>query len=1736
MEPEETAENSQGIGNNEPKHNLLKNLFIKFKGIFKNAFFRIRGLWLIIPKKIRLVLIAFFTIVMVLVGYTLFSQKINLVKRITERSVLDQFNEGWEKLKIPEREPSFFTLKSTTQSKYGILLKETFVLAARESVDLGFLENNLKSSIPVEISPVSSTEFKITAQGSLGNDQLVSLSLPVKNIEANGHTFDRNYGWTFQTQGKFRVKTGIPGDKKTNVPLKTGIEITFSQDDFKDPTNLINIEPAIEWRAERHGETFAIVPLKPLRPKTLYTVSLRKGLNLDSRNDPISEDYSFSFQTQEEESFNNKVRPPRISLSKNFIQSAVNEAPAVTIFSSNWKDDLNLKTKIYKFSDIDKFIESRKKIDEISSSWYSYFAEDEAADVDSLAKVTEIDLKVQKKDNVEFIQLPQPLSGGFYLIQFWYEDGKKLEQLWVQSTNISGYTSVGKVHTLVWINDVESGDSVKEAQVQPVGLGTSFSTNDVGIAVFSTPQVFHEKSLHYIKVSTGNGDLALPVNSLGSNAKESQKESNDYWSYLYHERILYKPGDTVYFWGAVKERDTGSVPASIKVSISAGYYYSYSPSETSGLASVNITPNSDGSFIGNIPLANIPQGSYSLILKVNDLQVNQGGFQITEYKKPEMKLEVTSSKNAVFTGEKVDFTAKVSFFDGTPAKQIPLKIHESRGGKVSEVTTDQKGQITYAYEPKYDGNENYYPRYESITINPALAESSEIEGFGSVFVYGAKLMITTISRQEGDKAFLTAKLNKVNLDNINQGKSFDVKGESVANKEVSMNITKTWWEKIEIGTYYDFIEKTTRPSYRYQRHDDKVLDTKLKTNDKGEISYEFNMENKKSYQVTLSLEDEDKHPVTAKVYYYYYEGHQNYSSDEFAQPELTLDSKENNFSVGDNVNLKIKYKGEDYKDTDKNRFLFILAQRGRQDFFVEDQANFSFAFADKHIPNTYAAAIIFTGKYYQVASPYCQWEWSCSYYSYYYEDYYFNSLEVRYREGDSKLDLSISKDIEKYKPGDKAKISIKVSKNDQPVSDSEVNLVLVDQALAAIGGVIKPDILAKLYTSVPNGIYYNYYSHKPVFPKPPAAERGGGGGDERQVFKDTSFFGRAKTDGEGNATFEFTLPDNITTWIVYAQAVNSNLDAGQAEGKLVATKDFFVTSNFPAEFLQKDKAYISGNGFGVKVSPNQPISYEVAFLQGDSELQKLKGQGPASKDTVFEFPGLSVGDYKVWLKGAIGGLTDGVIYPFKVIDSRLDLKMSKKFRLEKGQNVNSLDLPGVNEEKPVKLVISDIGRGVYYSQLYNFCFTSSNRLEKRLAQKKANATLLERFNEEPCSVKDDEISVFQNIDGGLSQVSWGGSVLETTVWALHVDAEVFDKEKLATYLEQKLIQGNSGNIQKIYAAWGLTLVGKPHLNDLLTLAQTSVGFDDKVIVALALADTGNLETAREIYYDLLADYGYTYKPYIRIQSNPQKDQQTSVDKYVEDTGLTLLLGSMTEKNYNDGLFYYIRDYQNQVDDIVLDLGKISFINEELGKLPSEDTKLTFKSASREQSFDLSKGGKVSLTLLEGEFKSTIISLNSGKAEINSYYFAMPDILSQIPNDQRLILKRTLKKAKGEGSSIRPGDIVEIKVDFDLDKDKAPLGGYSITDHLPSGLVFIDNPQMYGFKHSGWVRQDKPNVIKYTFYNSPWWQKYGDRTFKYYARAGSVGTYIAEPVIMQSYLDLGVIQTTPEDSIKIEASN
>jgi hypothetical protein len=187
--------------------------------------------------------------------------------------------EKWDKLVLDQKYTPSYILSPSQSSKYGIVSHEIFTLKTKDPQDVNIIQNNLVSSKPVKITKTSETEFNVVPANDLNIGETISFSM--KN--------DKDYSWAFQTAPKFNVVQSLPTNKAKSVPINAGIEITFNNDNYNLKNSDIEIQPKIDFRIEKHDEKASIVPLNPLQPMTVYSVTIKKGFSLFSSNNAISQ-------------------------------------------------------------------------------------------------------------------------------------------------------------------------------------------------------------------------------------------------------------------------------------------------------------------------------------------------------------------------------------------------------------------------------------------------------------------------------------------------------------------------------------------------------------------------------------------------------------------------------------------------------------------------------------------------------------------------------------------------------------------------------------------------------------------------------------------------------------------------------------------------------------------------------------------------------------------------------------------------------------------------------------------------------------------------------------------------------------------------------------------------------------------------------------------------------------------------------------------------------------------------------------------------------------------------------------------------------------------------------------------------------------------------------------------------------------------------------------------------------
>ncbi|MCL5411573.1 MAG: Ig-like domain-containing protein [Patescibacteria group bacterium] len=1590
------------------------------------------------------------------------------------------------------------TLKPTLADTLGVDRTSAFILKSKNPLALEAVKSSFKvePKTDYEIKEENSKEFRIIFPKALERNKIYKFELATTSEEATESvSLEKDLSWAFQVKNPFRVVQTLPRDKATSVALGVGIEITFSHDNYQDIDSFFEITPKVEGRFERHRRTVIFVP-KHLQPDTLYTVKLKKGLGFEGSEEKLKEDYVFQFETESHREKYNFEFTREISEFPN------TEKPAFSVYLYHEDAAPTLNVSAFQFPDQSAFLNSLKEKDKIPT-WASVGRRSYLQDSFGLPPVLTFDAPVQKLQYSTYFVFPQTLKEGYYLVEVKIGDQKF--QSWLQITDVASYLSTSNTKTLFWVNDVSTKKPVSGARIELIDGNLTQTTNDSGTAFFETPkELLDSDTRRYFKVTSPGGKTAVvPVAAsdqyyygyYSGYLNHKTNVSDQYWIYLYFDRPLYLPTDSVAFWGVVKDRDHPQEQKTLKleVSKSGSYDYDYQPVITS---EQEIRPTEMGTFSGEIPLKNLQPGCYETKIKLGEDILVSRSFEVQTYTKPAYKIDLETPKKAIFTEESVDFKGKTSFFEGTPVPKVNLKY---TGAIKGEITSDEKGEFDIPYQPKYKESQTYYSSWDFLEVTPSLAEEGEIEGRVDVRVFGPRIALQTSAETSQDNGSVRISVKNVDLTRLNDGTAkdyLDYLSSPVANQSVTGKLYENHWEKKEVGDYYDFINKVVSKRYEYKSVKTFLKDVSVTTDDHGEGIYQFPVSADKYYQLELEAPDNGDRKAKSTVYLYGAQSSVDQDNDYYFLEGSKGKNSSNQYSVGEKVTLSFKKGDQMLPNGGDNRYLYSFAQRGIRDFKVQENSTYDYNFKDIDIPNIIVNGVYFNGETYFLVS----------------------DLSLPFKSDDKKLTIELKPDKSSYRPKETVTLGVSVHDKDGAGQKSEVNLSLVDESVFKLEEQ-SIDTLGSLYQSVSSGVIQSYVSHQYPRELQGGGGGGGGGGDGgRGLFMDRAFFGVVKTDSSGNGKISFKLPDNLTSWRITYQAVSGNLSAGSGTKLLPVKQPFFVDAVLNTNYLVGDKPIIKLRSFGEDLKSDQKVEFSVkASTLGVNEEQKLTAA--AFETATLELPSLKEGEHKITFKGKGGDLEDTLVKTINVSKTNL---MAERVGFDKLKP--NLKIEG-SKDLPTTLVFSDENRGKFYSLLRSFATTIGDRLDQRLARIKARQYLKEYFNEdwpsESFRPSDYQTTAMWGATwGGITLFPFGDVDYSLSAKVASAAKDFFDKKALAESFYKVLSNKDVNEEEAAVVLYGLSALNEPVLVPVESLLRRKdLSPLSKLYLGLASAQLGNKEKAREVYNQIVKDYGEALSPYLRIKVG--KDQ----DDILQATALVADLASILDDERQDKLFWYLNNTQTK--DVVVYLEGLIYLANGLPKTSGQPSGFTYILNGQKINKTLEKGGVFKLQVSPEDLAKIGFENISGKVGL-TYYYDYPLDTTKVVKDENLFISREYSVDGRATTEFKETDLVKVTLNYGF--EYPVTGCYQISDLLPAGLKFVGKPYSRGVEtDDNWypyeVTGQKVNFCVNEYYHN--------HPIVYYGRVVSKGDFKAEGATIRPPKDLGNLNITESKQVKIK---
>ena len=1621
---------------------------------------------------------------------------------------------------------SGFSIVPEKEDASGVLPDSGFIISSQSELSIDYIQENvsIRSGEMFTIEPAADGKFILKPTEPLEQNKVYFIDVKTKD----GDTVS----FAFQTKRDFMVLGSLPADMSSNVPADTGIELYFSYPDVENISDYFEITPKADGRFETNGYTTVFIP-KELKPGTIYTVTVKKGLTAADKTVSLAEDYTFSFETAPDEKVTADPYKGTLYINSSWMEFGTTETPAVgfDLYLRERIDYADVTLDLYRFDTLDDFIKAIRKKEE-TPYWAYYASSKSRIDTSGLEHV----LQFKQSFNLQrwqqkYMMFPKTLERGYYLVELSTEDLSA--QAFLQISDIAAYSISDKDHTLFWLNDLVTKAPVKGAEIFDFELGKGFLSDSSGLV--KVPNYKDNKddkgtTLKLYRVTTTDGKVGI-INAGYPYYDTYTDTASLNWRYIQTDRTLYKPSDTVEFWGFVKSRIDNTYPEEITVELaSGGYYYPmrsgimswFFPLLSNPLETLKL--KTDGGFFeGSLKLPQLDPGSYTITVKDGDKILSSSYFRVENYIKPHYKLEITSDKKALFVGEDITFTIKASFFDGTPVSNVPLNyyINHYNGYDDGNGVTDKNGILEIKYTPKYYENMQG-ETYADINVSAHFPETGDISEYYSFRVFANDIYVQSKGEIKNNKGSIELTVNKVVLDTLNDDDytNDNFIGKAVAGQRLTLNLVHLTWEKIETGEEYDAINKVVRKTYEYREKKTPAGSATLMTNGNGTARYEFSVKSGDEgyYIAEITTRDGNNRTVQNNIWIYNSTGYRGYPSD-YEYFMLEVDKKA--YKAGDTINAQIKNnKEEPLKDMPT---LFVEARNGIQNYQVTDKTALSMSFPEDYAPNFYLYGIAFNGK-----------------------SYIRTSTSIIYDSTEKKINLKIQTDKDAYRPGDNMTIIIEATDiNGKPVP-AKVNISLVDEALLKLSGQYI-DPLAQLYSWIGDGIVRstsnrdegdpirlangaNYTATEmaktadmPVpapsaAPQSPADMDSGSSVSVRSEFKDTALFKTITLSPNGLGSYTFKLPDNITSFSLAAAAVSSDLYAGSEIQSAKVTMPFFINDALSLDYLAGDKPYVGLTAYGDGLDDNEKVTFELTI----KELPNYKqtAQAKAFERVNLPLPALTEGTYTIVMAArSESGKADALSRTITVHNSYRTIETVKQTKATAGMKLTG------GKSGITTLIFTDSGRGSLINALHSLAWEYGKRLDQKLVSNYARSLLKELIKNDAYYIEQIEVNPaeYRNDDGGYGILPYAGSDMNFTALITPLLKEVTDTEPLKMYFYNAVMTEKAVQAAALFA---LAELGEPVLLDLNRAAQVeNLSLDEYIYLGMAYEALGDLEKANEIYMKRVASELERKDPYIRV-----KIKKNNTDTSYRQTALAAAYAARIGSPDASRLFAYVQNNYSKTQYVGVE--KVLCLAEMINSLSDTKASFSYTMGGKTYNVELSDGYCEIVKIPSVNINTMQITKVTGDVSVLSLF--TDSFTENVQYDSGITLTRKYYDAATgeEKTTFKANDLVKVEITYAIDKT-AIDNTYEISDYAPAGLKPLDNPWNYGVRDTlgCWYRQFDGQKV--TFVVGRYDEKHPPMPLVYYARVSSPGEYTAEGTIAQGSLVKSSIVTIKETKIVIK---
>jgi len=763
----------------------------------------------------------------------------------------------------------------------------------------------------------------------------------------------------------------------------------------------------------------------------------------------------------------------------------------------------------------------------------------------------------------------------------------------------------GLHEALVWATDLRSGQVLPGLPVKLYGpdfkpLGEGVTDKD-GVALLPLAGPVQMWNPYYAVVQTsGSGptSFALTINQWSDGIAPwdfnlgTQFDDRPYQVYLYTDKPIYRPGQTVHFKGIARAADNArySLPTDLPA-----LPVTIQDNEGKQVFSQTLPLSPMGTFYGDFELSEAAGLGYYSLQTVVKRPTSGGmlpdftfgvGFQVAQYRRPEFQVKVTADRAQVLQGDDIHITAEATYFFGAPVADAPVHwtvlsadhpfVWEGPGnydftdydftagpesrpifGGYGELIaegdgrTDAQGRFTFTV-PANLGKKTMSQQF---TIEATVTDTNAqaVSGRTAVTVHKGQYYIGLQPESYVGQAGQPQKVNLITV---------DWNGLPYGQVELTVVVSEHKWYSVQQQ------DASGNLQWTWTVEDKPVYTTTVMTEQGGIADITFTPSKGGTYKVLATGHDSKGNEVRASTYLWV-------SSGEFVtwrienNDRIELRPDRTSYAPGDTANILIPspYQGE------VTALVTIERERIMQRQLLTLKSNsevLHLPISADYAPNVFVSVMIVKGL--DVTNPTASFK--------------LGYVQLKVSPEQQVLKVTLTPDKSKLGPRDTVNYDVQVTDYTGKPVQAEFSLGLVDLSVLSLAEPNAPPLVDSFYG--PQGLGFRTASGLTV-----AVDRfnvqaargfkgGGGGGfapeafQIRQEFPDTAYWNPAvMTDASGHARVEIRLPDTLTTWRLDARGVTAETLVGQATVDIVTTKDLLIRPVTPRFFVVGDKAQLA---------------------------------------------------------------------------------------------------------------------------------------------------------------------------------------------------------------------------------------------------------------------------------------------------------------------------------------------------------------------------------------------------------------------------------------------------------------------------------------------------------------------------------------------------------------------------------